>query len=287
MSEDVPARQLWETAESQALYETVDGVCTITLNRPDRLNALTPQMLEELACHLHAAQADPAVRVVIVTGAGKGFCSGADLALLDMGAQALDGFASDFDAASLFAFTLSMTKPVVMAVNGPAAGAGFVLTLIGDVRFASDSALFLSAFSRLGLTAEYGAAWLLPRIISPGLAREILLSGRLVDAREAERIGLVNAVGQDALELAKSWAQDVAASCSPSSLATMKSQLAAAVDQDFATHLDQSIEWMTRSFRWPDLAEALAARAEKRAPHFPDLTTTDDDSVEVTAVGKP
>ena len=257
---------------SQALAEFDSGVCIITLNRPQRLNALTPTMLEELTHHLHTAEADPGTRVVIVTGAGTGFCSGADLALLDQGADALDGFASGFDANQLFAFAGSMSKPLVMAVNGPAAGAGFVLTLIGDVRFASESAVFLSAFSRLGLTAEYGAAWLLPRIVSPARAREILLSGRLVDAHEAERIGLVQAVADDALALAREWARDIATNCSPASLAAMKAQFTAAVDQDFGTHLQQSLDWMTRSFRWPDLAEALEARRQERAPRFPDST---------------
>lgn len=242
---------------------------TITLNRPDRLNAMTPRMLEELTGHLHDAERDPGTRVVIVTGAGKGFCSGADVALLGQGADALDGFASGFDARALFAFTDSMSKPVVMAVNGAAAGAGFVLTLIADVRFASTTAVFWSVFSRLGLTAEYGAAWLLPRVVGPARAREILLSGRAIDAVEAERIGLVSGVADDALSLARQWADDVATNCSPASLAAMKSQLSAADEQDFTTHLSESLEWMTRSFRWPDLDEALRARAERRSPDFP------------------
>lgn len=258
---------------AQAIAMVDRGVCTITLNRPTRLNALTPRMLEELTFHLHAAEEDSDTRVVIVTGAGKGFCSGADLALLDAGADALDGFASGFDAHRLFAFAGAMSKPLVIAVNGPAAGAGFVLTLIGDIRFAGESALFLSAFSRLGLTAEYGAAWLLPRVVSPAVAKEILFSGRAVDAHEAERIGLVNAVGADALDLALTWAHDVASQCSPASLAAMKTQFAEAAEQDFATHLQRSLEWMTRSFRWPDLAEALAARTEARRPDFPSPMT--------------
>jgi enoyl-CoA hydratase/carnithine racemase len=253
---------------SLVLSEITDGVCLITLNRPERLNAMSPALLERYTDVLHASEADPQARVIVVTGAGKGFCAGADLALLAQGPDALEGFASEFDAEALFAFTVSMTTPVVMAINGAAAGAGFVLALTGDVRFASRQALFLSVFSRLGLTAEYGAAWLLPRVVGPARARELLLSGRPIDADEALRIGLVSGVSESALDAAMDWARDVAAHCSPASLAAMKSQFAAAEGSDLSTHLAESLEWMSRSFRWPDLDEALAARDEGRPPRF-------------------
>lgn len=256
-------------ADALVLSSLSDGVCVITLNRPERLNAMSPALLEEYTEALHEAEDDPDVRVIIVTGAGKGFCSGADLALLAEGADALEGFSSGIDAQALFAFTWSMTTPVVMAVNGAAAGAGFVLTLTGDVRFASSSALFLSAFSRLGLTAEYGAAWLLPRVVGPARARELLLSGRPIGADEALQIGLVSGVSDDALGQAMAWARDVADHCSPASLAAMKKQFAAAEGSDLPDHLAESLDWMSRSFRWPDLPEALQARSEGRAPQFP------------------
>jgi enoyl-CoA hydratase/carnithine racemase len=251
------------------LCEVSDRVCLLTLNRPHRLNAMTPQLLESLADGIEAAERDPDTRVIVITGAGKGFCSGADLDLLAQGPEALDGFSSGFDSRRLFSVTQTMSTPVVIAVNGAAAGAGFVLSLIGDVRFASRSALFLSAFSRLGLTAEYAAAWLLPRIIAPGIAKEILLSGRPVTAEEAERIGLVSGIADDGLDLAMRWARDVAAHCSPASLAAMKSQFVHADDHSLDEHLTDSLSWMERSFRWPDLAIALAAREQSHPPEFP------------------
>jgi enoyl-CoA hydratase/carnithine racemase len=251
------------------LREVSDGVGIITLNRPHRLNAMTPALLEAYAAALQEMEADPAVRVLVVTGAGKGFCSGADLDLLGRGPEALDGFSSGLSASDLFAFTRTMATPVVMAVNGAAAGAGFVLALTGDVRFAGDSAVFWSAFSRLGLTAEYAGAWLLQDIVGGGRAREILLSGRPIQAAEAERIGLVSGTGPDGRELALTWARDVAAHCSPASLAAMKVQFDSARAQDLPTHLTDSLDWMSRSFRWPDLTEALHARAEQRPPVFP------------------
>lgn len=255
------------------VLRTDDGaVRVLTLNRPHRLNAMTPDLLEALASSLAEAEADPAVRVIVVTGAGKGFCSGADLDLLAQGPDALDGFSSGFDASRLFTATRSMSTPIVVAVNGAAAGAGFSLCLIGDVRFASQSAIFWSAFSRLGLTAEYAAAWLLPRIIAPGHAQEILLSGRVVTADEAERIGLVSGVAEDALEQAVAWARDVAAHCSPASLAAMKSQFVHSQQHTLDEHLAQSLTWMSRSFRWPDLTIALNARSAQQPPSFPPMT---------------
>lgn len=263
-------RQPPPAPDHELVLRHVDNrVCVLTLNRPHRLNAMTPHMLESLADSLEWAEREPQIRVIVITGAGKGFCSGADLELLTQGPNALDGFSSGFDSRRLFAATQRMSTPVVIAVNGAAAGAGFVLSLIGDVRFASTSALFLSAFSRLGLTAEYAAAWLLPRIITPGRAREILLSGRPVTAVEAERIGLVSGIAEDGLELAMTWAHDVANHCSPKSLAAMKSQFMSADVHTLDDHLIDSLAWMERSFRWPDLSMALSARERAQPPDFP------------------
>ncbi len=256
-------------ADDLVLRSDVIGVRVLTLNRPHRLNAMTPDLLEDLANAVADAEADPDVRVIVLTGAGKGFCSGADVDLLAQGPESLDGFSSGFDAGRLFAVTQTMATPVVVAVNGAAVGAGFVLSLIADVRFASRSAVFWSAFSRLGLTAEYAAAWLLPRIIAPGSAREILLSGRAVMAEEAQTLGLVSGVSDDGLDLAMQWAQDVAAHCSPASLAAMKSQFVHAGSHTLEEHLHESLAWMGRSFRWPDLSIALQAREDQKPPVFP------------------
>jgi enoyl-CoA hydratase/carnithine racemase len=251
--------------------EDQGGVRIIRLNRPERFNAMVPAMGREYADALISADKDPDIRVAVVTGNGKGFCSGADLAVLAEGPEALDAFVADQRLDQLPTISLSLSIPVVMAVNGPAAGIGMVLALAGDVRFASTSALFISAFSRLGLTAEYGAAWLLQRQVGMSRAAEILLSGRAIDANEALHLGLVHSVSDDALTDALVWAHDVAQHCSPASLAAIKSQLSMTATQSLTHHLPDSLLRMSESFRWPDLNEALVAKKQKRAPVFPPL----------------
>ena len=251
-------------------YEVVDGICVIRLNRPERLNAILPRMGRDYAAALRAADADPQVRVVVVTGNGRGFCAGADLSILAEGPDALDDFVRAQSTDDLPTIAMELSCPVVMAVNGAAAGIGMVLALAGDVRFASPTARFISAFSRLGLTAEYGVAWLLQRQVGAARAYEILLSGRTVSAQEAAQIGLVHQIADDPFEAAMAWARDVADNCSPMSLAVIKAQLVAAGREDFATHLPTSLNHMSESFRWPDLTEALTAKITRRAVSFPD-----------------
>ncbi len=255
-------------------YEYLDiedqgNVRVIRLNRPERFNAMVPAMGQEYTDALMCADKDSDIRVAVVTGNGKGFCSGADLAVLAEGPEALDSFVIDQRLDQLPTIALSLSIPVVMAVNGPAAGIGMVLALAGDVRFASTAAVFITAFSRLGLTAEYGSAWLLQRQVGMSRAAEILLSGRAIDAHEALQLGLVHSVSEDALSAALEWAHDVAQHCSPASLAAIKSQLSAAAHQSLDNHLPDSLDRMSASFRWPDLSEALAAKKEKRTPAFP------------------
>lgn len=250
------------------IYAVDDGVALITLNRPDRLNAITAEMAHAYASAMHDANVDRAVRAIVVTGAGRGFCSGADLSVLAQGPDALDSFTADQPFDSLPTCALATVKPVVMAVNGAAAGLGFVLALSGDVCFASPQARFISAFSRLGLVAEYAVGWLLPRQIGRQRAAEILMSGRCVDAQEAHRIGMVHAIDDDVVGAAMMWAIDVATHCSPASLATMKRQLDESSMQTLADSMADSLRLMSASFRQPDLAEALIAKAEGRPPNF-------------------
>jgi enoyl-CoA hydratase/carnithine racemase len=250
--------------------ESDSGVRIIRLNRPERLNAMVPQMGRDYAAALIDADRDPAIRVAVVTGNGKGFCSGADLSVLAEGPEALDSFVTEQSIDQLPTIALSLSIPVVMAVNGPAAGIGVVLALAGDVRFASPAAQFITAFSRLGLTAEYGVAWLLQRQVGISRAAEILLSGRAIGADEALQLGLVHAVSDDPLEAAMVWARDVAANCSPTSLSIIKQQLGQAATQTLSEHLPTSMHTMSASFRWPDLPEALTAKMERRTPMFPD-----------------
>ena len=251
-------------------YSVDSHIATITFNRPDRLNALLPDMIHTYSDLLTYADLDPDVRVIVETGAGRGFCAGADLSVLAEGPDALDDFVRAQSTDDLPTIAMELSCPVVMAVNGAAAGIGMVLALAGDVRFASPTARFISAFSRLGLTAEYGVAWLLQRQVGAARAYEILLSGRPVSAQEAAQIGLVHQIADDPFEAAMAWARDVADNCSPMSLAVIKAQLVAAGREDFATHLPTSLNHMSESFRWPDLTEALTAKITRRAVSFPD-----------------
>lgn len=252
-------------------YGTDGPVAVITLNRPDRLNALLPGMGRTYADHLRRAEADPSIRVIVVTGAGRGFCAGADLSVLAQGPEALTGYLEQEQLENLPTVALSIAKPVVTAINGPSAGIGFVLAVAADVRFASPTATLGTAFSRLGLVAEYGIAWLLPRLIGLPSATELLLSGRALDASEAHRLGLVHEVAEDVLGRAMEWAHSVAANCAPSSLKAMKAQLLAGQAQSLDEALRVSLQEMAVSFRAPDLAEALAARSDKRPVAFGDL----------------
>jgi len=249
------------------------GIVLATLDRPDRLNAMTFEMFDELRRLCAEVDADPHARVLVVTGGGRGFCSGLDLELAarlpDMTApEMLAG--QETWAAAVTAFR-RLPKPVIAAVNGPAAGAGFALALAADIRVAAHSARFNAAFVRVGLSGgDVGVSWMLPRIVGLGRAAEIMLTGRLFDAEYAERIGLVNAVVEDgallptALELGEQIARN-----SPFGIRLTKQVLQANVD---APSLEAALELENRNqvltTRTEDMREALTAFRERREPRF-------------------
>ena len=251
------------------LLEVQDGVAVITLNRPDRLNAIVPGMGDLYAARLRAADADPEVRAIVVTGAGRGFCSGADLGVLAEGRDALSGYLDGQSIDTLPTVALRLGTPVATAINGPCAGIGFVLAISADARFAAHGATMSTSFSRLGLVAEYGAAWLLTRLVGLGHATDLLLSARTLTGDEAAAIGLVNAAVDDPLAAALDWARDLAAHCSPSAMAAMKAQLLAADTQDLTAAVDRSLAEMRAAFDRPDLTEAIMSRVEGRPTTFP------------------
>jgi enoyl-CoA hydratase/carnithine racemase len=254
-------------------YEVVDRVAVITLNRPDRLNAILPGMGEQYAALLHRADADPGVRAIVVTGAGRGFCSGADLTVLAEGRDALDGYLDGQGVDTLPSAALRIGTPVATAINGPCAGIGFVLAIAADVRFAAPAATLSTSFSRLGLIAEYGAAWLLTRLVGLANATDLLLTGRTLTAEQARAMGLVGSVEEDVLGAAMAWAADVAAGCSPAALAVMKRQLLEVDTQDLTQAVESSLVEMRAAFQRPDLTEAIMARLEKRDVDFPPRPT--------------
>lgn len=249
------------------------GIWRATLNRPDRLNALRFSMFTELHDLCRRLETDDEVRVLILTGAGRGFCAGLDLAdAAELASMSVPEMLREQEkwAAGITALC-QLRKPVIAAVNGPAAGAGMALALAADIRVASSSAKFNAAFVRIGLSGgDVGVSWLLPRIVGYGLASEILLTARMVEADEAARIGLVNRVVEgDALaDTAVELARAIAAN-SPFGVRLTKQVLRTNVD---APSLEAALEIENRNqvlaSRTNDMSEALAAFLEKRPPRY-------------------
>jgi len=264
------------------LYDTNDRVATITLNRPHRLNAWTGRMHTEYRWALHDAEADPAVRAVVVTGAGRGFCAGADSAALeghvekggyDPGTTAEIarpgyGVRPEFDAT--FAYHFGLTKPVIAAINGPAAGIGLVLACFADLRFAATGAKLTTAHGKLGLPAECGLSWILPRLIGLTRANDLLLSSRVVLAEEAEAMGLVNRTvpAGELLRAVYAYAGELAGNVSPSSMRETKRQIYADLHRSAAAAVVDAESLVDRMTTEPDFREGVAALVEKRAPRF-------------------
>jgi enoyl-CoA hydratase/carnithine racemase len=261
------------TCETLLVDRPRTGIAVATLNRPDRLNALTFQMFDELARLAADIAADDRVRVLVLTGAGRGFCAGLDLTdaatLPDMTTAAfLDGQEGWSRAITSFR---RLPKPVIAAVNGPAAGAGFSLALAADIRIATPAARLSAAYIKIGLTGgDCGSSWMLPRIVGLGHAYEILLTGRLIEADEAARMGLVNRVvpAEDLLTAALDMAALIAAN-SPLGVRLTKQMVQANVDApslEAAVELENRNQTLTAGTQ--DMAEALAAFLEKRPPAF-------------------
>ena len=274
-------------ANQETVYNVSERVATITLNRPDKLNAWTAIMDQEVRASIYAAEGDPNVRVIILTGAGRGFCAGADMSLLGaIAQQGLEGYRGPDsflrntsngerqnvrpDFQKKYSYFPSIQKPVIAAVNGPAVGLGFILTLYCDLRFASETARFGTAFAKRGLIAEYGLAWMLPRLIGPANALDMLFSARLVDAQEALRMGLVNQVfPQDGfMQGVYSYAKDLANNVSPRSMGIIKTQVYNAMFQTLGEAFETSEEEMVKSLQCEDFKEGVAHFVEKRAPVF-------------------
>lgn len=259
------------TATDSVRYAVANDVAVVTLNRPDRLNAWSPEMTSGYLAALDHATADPQVRVVVVTGAGRGFCAGADMSLL----QGLSEGGPRVAVADRPPYQMepAVPKPVIAAINGACAGLGLVRALYCDLRFAVRGAKITTSFARRGLVAEYGIAWLLPRIVGLPDALDLLMSGRTLLAEEAAEIGLVDhLVDDDVLAAATDYASELARLSSPASMRDMKRQ----VWGDLSGTLEESVEraetLMAASFDRTDLAEGVASYLEGRDPRFPPLS---------------
>lgn len=263
---------------TQIDIRTADRVATLTLSRPDRLNAWSATMAEEVRAALEAAEADPEVRAIVITGAGRGFCAGADMEKLSSAAAGkvgliatdapdTEGIAANF--AHPMSYLMRISKPIIAAINGPAAGIGLVLACFSDLRFMAAGAKLTTAFARRGLVAEHGMAWLLPKLVGPMNALDLLYSARPVEAAEAERMGLVRVLPAEGfLEAVQARAAEIANLSSPRSTAIIKRQVYEAFFQslDEASRIGNADQAACRDTA--DFKEGVAAFVEKRKPDF-------------------
>lgn len=254
------------------LLSVEDGVAWVTLNRPDRLNAFAGRMRDDLHDAIDRAATLPEVRVIVITGAGRGFCTGADVEVMsDLLARGDDAtFEGLVEAGMRVVRRLArVEQPVIAAVNGPAAGAGASLALACDFRIASERATIGFTFNRIGLHPDWGATHSLPRLVGPGRAAELVMTGRMVDAREAERIGLFEQVFTDDwfLDEVRKLAKELAAK-PPLALTLAKRTVAASATLDLDAMLAAEREQQMRCFRSADAREGITAFNEKRKPVF-------------------
>jgi enoyl-CoA hydratase/carnithine racemase len=258
-------------AEPPVLVEIDGAIGIVTLNRPDKLNAWTPAMGTLYFDALDRLGADPAVRAILVTGAGRAFCAGGDVSGLATVAGA--GELGELADKRPYSWPMGVGKPVVAAIRGACVGVGFFQALCCDVRFAAEDAKFAAVFARLGLIAETGIAWNLTRLIGAGPTMDLLLSGRPAKAEEALRLGLVCQVvpGEALLDTALAYCRMLAESCSPWSMRMVKQQVHAALATSHETAFERSEALLAQAFAGADFSEGVAAFRGKRPPAFPPL----------------
>ena len=272
------------------LYEVKDRVAVLTLYRPDKLNAWTAAMEKSVKQAMAAAVEDDDVRVIVVTGAGRGFCAGADMnlpqsikptkwedrELAQASREETHDFASGLGPdvsphyGGRFGYLMQVKKPIIAAINGPAAGLGLVFALYADMRFAGSEAKFTTAFASRGLIAEHGVSWLLPHLVGPAHSLDLLMSARKVMADEAEKIGLVNRTfpQENFMANVMDYARMLSETVSPRSMAVMKAQIWKALFQNFNDALEVGDSEMQKSFASADFKEGVAHFVEKRAANF-------------------
>lgn len=256
------------------LYEVSDHIATVTLNRPDRMNAISGPMLESFSRAFREADADPEVRVIILTGAGRGFCAGLDLKDLTagtgIGSANGGGLAARFDLNNSPPVVLHATdKPVLCALNGPAAGYGMDLALGCDIRIASTEAKLAAVFAKRGILPESGGTWLLPRLIGWAKAAEVAFKGRILSAQESLELGLVNAVvaPDRLLPTAREWAMEIATNA-PLAVQATKRMMRLGLEETFEANVHHVYLQLLPLFQTEDFREGVRAFLEKRAGQF-------------------
>ena len=266
-------------------YEVDHRVATIWLDRPHRMNAWTGRLHTEYRHLLQQANADTEVGAIVVTGRGRGFCVGGDSQALsghsergsyDAGIPtdiATPGYGVNAHFDATFAYHFGLSKPVIAAVNGPAAGVGLALACFADIRFAVPGIKFTTAHGKLNLPAEYGLSWMLPRIVGLGRANDLLLTSRVFYSEEAQRIGFVNQLFavEDLLGASQRYARDLITTVSPESLRQTRWQIYQDLHGDVASSVDNSEQLLDSMMREDDYREGVNAFLEKRPPRWPSL----------------
>ena len=251
------------------------GIAILTLNRPDRMNAWTGALSARYFERLDECEADDSIKVIVITGAGRGYCAGADMDNLAAAGKAQGaGAGGDSPVASTDTRdvweTTKVSKPTIVAINGACAGIGLVQALMCDLRFDASGVNFTTAFARRGLVAEYGISWVLPRLVGTANALDLLMSGRVFLADEAKAIGMVNDVvpADQLMDHVLHYAADVAANACPTSMAVMKRQVYADADRSLEESSDAAIPLMRASLKRPDFVEGVQSYLAKRPPNF-------------------
>ena len=261
--------------QSNVVLEVKDSVAIVRLNRPERLNAFTFRMVAEIRHAVERAATDENAVGIIITGTGRAFCAGLDAIDLARSASGtaqgdIEGSTPPDELPALFSYLLRISKPVIAAVNGVAAGGGFVLAMMSDLRFAAESASFTTVFSRRGLIAEHGTSYLLPRLVGTSRALDLLWSSRRFDAAEALRIGFVDRVVPDdrLLDEACAYIRDLAANVSPRSLAVIKAEVYGHLSLGMEAAIRHADQVMNAALKHPDATEGVASFVERRPPRF-------------------
>ncbi len=269
----------------EILYEVADPVATITLNRPQVLNAWTDRMAFEVRHAVAAAEADPQVVGIVITGAGRGFCAGADMKRLsalragnrttetvpaELASDPGDPDYGDDLHLGTYTYLMSVPKPVIAAINGPVAGMGVPIVLACDLRFMAEDAILMTAFAQRGLIAEWGTSWMLPRLTGTAVALDLLFSSRKVTGTEAAALRLVNAAlpRAEVLAHAQQYVRDLAAGSSPAAMAIMKRQVYQQLHSGLLAAEHEASKLMAESFGRPDFGEGVSSFLERRPPNF-------------------
>ena len=270
-------------------YEVYGPVATIRMNRPDYLNAFTSLMLAEIRHALARAERSEQVTGVVLTGEGRGFSAGMDMSSLSQSAQAgtsvtLEGKEEHLRADPgdpgmgpnfqvTYAYLLSLQNPLIAAINGPCAGLAFAIAMLCDMRYAADNAVFTTAFSQRGLIAEHGLSWILPRVVGPGRALDLLWSARKIDGLEAEKMGLVNQAmpREEVLPAAQAYIQTLADTVAPISLKIIKQQIYRHLNMNLGEAMTETNRLMAESLQREDFKEGVTSFVEKRPPRFTPL----------------